>query len=112
MTLRFGLKDTTIAKIGGAPAVHPPIEKAVLYGSRAKGTYKNGPDIDLTLEGGALTHPLLRQRMGEIDDLLWPDTIDLSFYKNIDNPDLIAHIQRVGIIFCEKATARPETANA
>jgi predicted nucleotidyltransferase len=27
------------------------VEKAILYGSRAKGNYKNGSDIDLTLRG-------------------------------------------------------------
>ena len=53
MTPRFGLKETTIQKICGVFAKYPQVEKAVLYGSRAKGNYKNGADIDLTLNGGA-----------------------------------------------------------
>jgi predicted nucleotidyltransferase len=53
MTLRFGLKETTIQKICGVLYHYPQVEKAILYGSRAKGNYKNGSDIDLTLRGGA-----------------------------------------------------------
>ena len=42
MPPRFGLKETTIEKIGAVFARFPQVEKAVLYGSRAKGNYKNG----------------------------------------------------------------------
>jgi predicted nucleotidyltransferase len=52
MPLRFGLKESTIRKICKVLSRYPQVEKAVLYGSRAKGNYKNGSDIDLTLHGG------------------------------------------------------------
>jgi len=51
MTLRFGLKETTIQKICDVLARYPQVKKAMLYGSRAKGNYKNSSDIDLTLLG-------------------------------------------------------------
>ncbi len=38
----------------------------------------------------------------ELDDLLLPYKIDLSIYNQIENTDLIAHIQRAGIVFYEK----------
>ncbi len=44
--LRFGLKETTIQKLCGVFAKYPQVSKAVIYGSRAKGNYKNGSDID------------------------------------------------------------------
>ena len=110
MTLRFGLKETTIQKICGVFARYPQVEKAVLYGSRAKGNYKNGSDIDLTLRGGAdLTLQVLYKIMDELDDLLLPYTIDLSIYANIGDPDMIAHIQRVGATFYEKNEAASES---
>ena len=100
MTLRFGLKEATVQKIGVVLAHYPPVEKAVLYGSRAKGNYKNGSDIDLTLCGGAdLTLNVLYRISDELDDLLLPYTIDLSVFSNIGDPDVIEHIQRVGVIF-------------
>lgn len=59
MTLRFGLKEAAIQKICGVFARYPQIEKAVIYGSRAKGNYKNGSDIDLTTHGKDLTLDIL-----------------------------------------------------
>ncbi|MBU1171821.1 MAG: hypothetical protein KKD44_19885 [Proteobacteria bacterium] len=38
----------------------------------------------------------------EIDDLLLPYSFDISIFADIDNPDLIDHIKRVGMIFYEK----------
>lgn len=96
---RFGLKPHTISAIQNVFARHSEIEQAVLYGSRAKGTYRSGSDIDLTLFGDALTYTLLDRIETEIDDLLLPYTVDLSLYTQIDNADLLDHIQRVGQVF-------------
>lgn len=102
--LRFGLKEITIEKICGVLAKHPQVDRAVIYGSRAKGNYKNGSDIDLTLHGGEdLTMNILAKIMTEIDDLLLPYTIDLSIFHDLSDPDFIDHIQRIGITFYEKA---------
>ena len=107
MTLRFGLKEATIEKICAVLARYPQVEKAVLYGSRAKGNYKTGSDIDLTLCGGAdLTLRVLYRITDELDDLLLPYTIDLSILSHISDPDVIEHIQRRGMAFYEKAQAR------
>jgi len=105
MSLRFGLKETTIEKICGLLAKYPQVEKAVLYGSRAKGNYKNGSDIDLTLYGREdLTLNMLYRIMNEMDDLLLPYSFDLSIFHQINDPDVIDHIQRVGVVFYERAT--------
>lgn len=110
MTLRFGLKETTIQKICGVFAKYPQVGKAVLYGSRSKGNYKTGSDIDLTLFGGEdLTLEILYRIMGEIDDLLLPYTFDLSIFRQISDPDVIDHIRRVGVVFYERET---ETSHA
>jgi len=106
MTRRFGLKDVTVQKICEILARYPQVEKAVLYGSRAKGNYRNGSDIDLTLHGNAdLTLNILYKISGEIDDLLLPYTIDLSIFHNLDDPDVVEHIRRVGVTFYEKKCA-------
>lgn len=103
MTLRFGLKETTIQKIRDVLARYPQVKKAVLYGSRAKGNYKNGSDIDLTLYGEAdLTLEVLYRIMNELDDLLLPYTIDLSLFHDISDPEVVEHILRVGVTFYEK----------
>ena len=99
---RFGLTEQTIEKIGGVLAQHPQVEKAVLYGSRAKGNFKNGSDIDLTIQGNGLGYDELLKIMGELDDLLLPYMIDLSILNQLTHQDLIEHIQRVGQVFYER----------
>jgi len=103
MNERFGLKETTIRKICGIFVKYPQVEKAVLYGSRAKGNYKNGSDIDLTIVGGKeLTREVLYRIMDEIDELLLPYSFDLSLLHDITDPDVQEHIQRVGCVFYER----------
>ncbi len=97
--MKYGLKDGTIQKIQSVLAGYPQVGKAVLYGSRAMGNYKNGSDIDLTLCGAGLTRKVLYRIMDELDDLLLPYTIDLSILDNINDPDLRDHIRRVGVTF-------------
>jgi predicted nucleotidyltransferase len=99
---RFGLKETTIALINKVFAGYPAIERVILYGSRAKGNFRNGSDIDLTLEGSDVTSEHLNRITLELDDLLLPYTIDLSLKCQIDNPELLAHIERVGVVFYER----------
>lgn len=77
----------------------PDIEQAVLYGSRAKGNYRPGSDIDLTLKGERLSYQELLDIELALDDLLLPWKIDLSLFAQIDNPALVEHIERVGEVF-------------
>jgi len=97
--MKFGLKPNTIQQIHSVFIQYPQVETAMLYGSRVKGNYKTGSDIDLTLTGHDLELALLYKIATAIDDLLLPYTFDLSIYKHISNPDLLAHIERVGRIF-------------
>ena len=99
---RFGLKDDTIEKIREVFASHPQVDKAVIFGSRAKVIQKNGSDIDLTMHGKELTLNILYKIMEDMDELLLPYAIDLSIFHELSDPDFIDHIQRVGITFYEK----------
>lgn len=95
----YGLESGVINRINDVLAAHPEIEQAILYGSRAKGNYRVGSDIDLCLRGDDLTLPQLLKIGNELDDLLLPYKIDLSLFHTLDNPELIEHIQRVGVAF-------------
>ncbi len=98
---RFGLKEATINQIISVFSQYPQIQKVLLYGSRAKGNYRNGSDIDLTLIGD-VSYSQLSSIENKIDDLLLPYSLDISIFSDIDNPDLIDHINRIGVIFYEK----------
>jgi predicted nucleotidyltransferase len=101
----FGLPVEAVSKISGVLAGHPEVESAILYGSRAKGNYKPGSDVDLTLVGDRLAHDDLLKIMGELDDLLLPYTIDLSIFHMVDHQALRDHIQRVGQEFYRRQNA-------
>ena len=101
--MQHGLSAQTLQKIHDVLVRYPQVEEAVLYGSRARGDYKNGSDIDLTLRGGdALTHTILSRIANDLDDQLLPYTIDLSILGNIRNPEMVEQIERVGVVFYKK----------
>jgi len=98
-----GLKPEVVQRIALVLARFPEVGQALLYGSRAKGSYRPGSDIDLTLklsaESKAVRNELLFPVMTALEDLELPYSIDLSLFSSIDNPDLIDHIERVGVEF-------------
>jgi len=105
--MQIGIKKETIEKIFEIFKRYDEIEEIILYGSRAKGNFKPGSDIDLTLIGKRLNLTVLNKISLELDDLLLPFTFDLSLYHHIKQPDLIDHIQRVGKVFYSKRNICP-----
>ena len=101
--MNSGLSENVVSRIRKVFSQHLEIEKAILYGSRAKGNYKPGSDIDLTLMGDHLTLKIINQIQSELDDELLPYRFDISIFSTITHPDLIDHIHRVGEIFYEKS---------
>jgi len=110
--MKYGLPQSTTQKICSVLSRYPQVEKAILYGSRAKGNYKNGSDIDLTLHGTDLMLNVIYKILNDLDELLLPYTIDLSIFNDISDTDVSEHIQRVGITFYDKNEVVPESVMA
>ncbi|CAM2785666.1 Predicted nucleotidyltransferase [Flavobacterium succinicans] len=100
--IQFGLKTEDIAKINRVFSDYDAIESVFIYGSRAKGNFKNGSDIDLTLVEETMSFSDFLALEQQLDDLLLPYKIDLSQKRKIANSDLLAHIDRVGQLFYSK----------
>ena len=100
--MKFGLKENIIAQINNILSDFTQVESAIIYGSRAKGNYKPGSDIDFTFTGTNVNLKVLNNISLRLDDLLLPYTFDLSVFHQIDNEDLIEHINRVGISFYQR----------
>lgn len=94
---QFGLPPLTLEKLSSVFARHDAIDAVLIYGSRAKGNYRAGSDIDLTIKGSEIPFAEFMQIEDQIDDLMLPYTVDLSQYPLLENADLIAHIDRVGV---------------
>lgn len=103
--MKFGLPDDTIEKINAVFEKYPAVEKVILYGSRAKGNYKNGSDIDLTMIGDSITSTICSQISWDLDDLPIPYAFDLSVFSELNHENLIDHINRVGKIFYQRSCA-------
>ena len=102
MSLQYGLKEETHEKIKAVFVRYAQVEEVVLYGSRAKGNYKPGSDIDFTLKGEELNLKIMNRISLDLDDLLLPYTFDLSIFSHISNPEFLDHIERVGLVFYKK----------
>lgn len=95
----YGLSDRTLSALDSIFQKYPGVRQAVLYGSRAKGKYKLGSDIDLSLKtDDAFARKDLLRIAGDFDDSDIPYFVDVLIYDKLSNPDLIAHIDRVGKI--------------
>ncbi|MCI5151231.1 MAG: nucleotidyltransferase domain-containing protein [Candidatus Electrothrix sp. MAN1_4] len=93
-----GLSNETVGKISAVFARHPAVEQEVLYGSRAKGNFKPGSDIDLSLHGVGLSLQELWAINEELDELLLPYSIDVLIFDTLRHEKLKEHIERVGVV--------------
>jgi len=101
----YGLDETVINDLKRIFSKFPTVEKVILYGSRAMGTYRHGSDIDIALVGKNLSNQTIFDMQDEIEELYLPYSFDISIFDRIDNEDLIDHIRRVGKVFFEKPEA-------
>ncbi len=93
-----GLSTHDLDIIKNTLAKFPAVRTATLFGSRAKGTYKHGSDIDIAIEltqSESSTTNLLHDALEEETPL--PYFFDVVDYSTIENQELIDHIDRVGI---------------
>jgi len=101
--MNFGLSGKITSYIQDVLEKHSTVEQAVIFGSRAKGNFKTGSDIDLALSGQSLTADEGLRIQGEMEATPIPHKVDILIFSKITNPDLRDHIQRVGQIFFKKS---------
>ena len=101
--MKYGLSDRTLDTLHSIFRKYPGIRQVVLYGSRAKGNYRIGSDIDLSLKtDDSFVRADLLRIAGDFDDSDMPYLVDVSIYDKLSNYDLKAHIDRVGKILYEE----------
>ena len=96
MTATHGLAEKTVARITSVLKSFPQVEKAVLFGSRAKGTYRRGSDVDLALIGDHLDLRTIGRIGSALDDLPLPYRFSLIAFGPRTDPEVASHIRRVG----------------
>jgi len=101
----FGLSQQALDALRALFATCGPVRRAIVYGSRAKGNFREGSDIDIALDAPDLPFDALLRLSTQIDDLMLPWQVDLAVVSQIDNPDLLAHIDRVGKVLWQRPAA-------
>lgn len=100
--MKYGLSDTTIQKLLQVFQNKPKVQEVILFGSRAKGNYKPGSDIDLAVIGKQITFDDILTLNVRLEELDLPYKIDLINYQTLKDKNVIEHIKRVGIVFYKK----------
>lgn len=93
----YGLSDKQLEEILTIIIANPAVEEAILFGSRAKGNYRKGSDVDIALKGDKLNLNDVFSIANQLDDTYLPYTFDIVLYHHIKDPNVIEHIDRVGI---------------
>lgn len=91
----FGLKPEYLKIIVDVLGKNDDVEKAMIYGSRAKGNFADGSDIDIVIIAPKLTFSGYLKIVDELEQLDIPYKIDLAKYELLDE-SIKEHIDRVG----------------
>ena len=98
---KFGLPERTIKELLEYFKSKPEVKKVMIYGSRAKGNFKNGSDIDFAVWTDDKSAYELRIE-AELDDLETPYMFDVTDYKNLTHEGMKNSIDRDGVLFYKK----------
>lgn len=101
--MKYGLSDTVIKELQDVFRRHVNIRKVLIFGSRSKGNYREGSDIDLALIGNGIDYRQLLEILCEIDNLELLYSVDLLDYQKKKGTPIGDHIDRVGQVFYEAA---------
>ena len=102
--MKYGLSDATLEEILTVFRGNSHVEEVILFGSRAKGTFRSGSDIDLAVKGN-LTFQEFIKLLVKLDDLELIYKIDAINYQTIKSQELLDHINRVGVSLLQTTTS-------
>lgn len=98
--LNFGLPPKTIDCLMTYFKSKTDIEKVLIFGSRARGNFRNGSDVDFAIWTD--NHEYFYRIWGELDELPTPYKFDVIDYKVLSHEGMKNSIDKDGVIFYEK----------
>jgi predicted nucleotidyltransferase len=104
----YGLHQNDIENISSIFQSENAIEEAIIFGSRAKGNFKEYSDVDIALKGGNINHSTITHISYILnEETTMPYKFDVVNYHSIHNKDLVEHIDRVGKVFYKHGESIP-----
>ena len=95
----FGLDVDDMEAILSILSAHSEVETAIIYGSRARGDFNPGSDIDLVLAGRNLSDHTILDIRGELRDSNVPYMCDVIAEGEIQDENLKREIDATGQFF-------------
>ncbi len=102
-SIKYGLLNSQLDKVVRLIEQNNKVDKVILFGSRAKGNFQNGSDIDLALKGKNLNLDDVLNLSVDFDQLDLPYKFDIVIYDRIKEPALVEHIDRAGVVLFDRA---------
>lgn len=99
-----GLSERDMRTIGGILRKYPDVRQVYLFGSRAKGSFKAGSDIDLAIMNDGIRENTIRDLQIDFEESSLPYFVDIVYFPTLAHPGLKEQILRVGVLFYERAT--------
>lgn len=100
--MNFGLKDRHFHAVLDILRSQKKVEKIVLFGSRARGTYSPESDVDICLFGDALDLTDQADLIATMEDLTIPQQVDLLLHHRIKEKALLDHIRKEGKVLFDR----------
>ena len=101
--MSLGLRNTDLEYIVQVLSKFPEIEKALIFGSRAKGTHKAGSDVDIAIVGESITFDIISKVRFQLEEESpMPYFFDIVDYTHLEHLELKEHIDRVGKTIWDK----------
>lgn len=95
--IKYGLPKLDLDRILTVLKKNESISEIILFGSRAKGNFSLGSDVDIALKGKCLNLEDILDTTLALENLFLPYKFDIVLYERINENALIEHIKRVGI---------------
>lgn len=95
----YGLTERDMRTIQDIFKKYSEITEVRLFGSRAKGNFQHGSDIDLAVMDRGVSSKVISHLAFEFEESSLPYIVDLINYPTLKHKEFIEHINRVAVIF-------------
>jgi len=96
---QFGLTDREMNEVLRILADCPLVQRVLIFGSRAKGTFHQGSDIDLAIMNEGMSDGDVKSLMNRFSESSIPLNVDLVDYSKLTHEAFKSHIDRNGKLF-------------
>lgn len=94
----FGLKEGIIDEIVKVISKYEEIDKAAIFGSRARGDYKKTSDIDIAIFSSNISSTKLNLLRDDMDILDIIYKFDIVHFESLSKEGIIKNIENEGVI--------------